>query len=86
MKLHKNKSLLSGNDIANTIVLICFTLIWLMSLFLIALGAQDTVEINYGIDFIHPYLDQVYNMIPANTIVGIGVMSLLMISRHLFKL
>ena len=67
-------------------ILISFTLVWLISLFALALATPDVVDVNYNIDEIYPLLYKAYNMIPPNAIMGIVVISLLLISRYLFKL
>ena len=67
-------------------ILISFTLVWLISLFALALATPDVVNGDYNIDQFYAYVYEAYNMIPPNAIMGIVVISLLLISRYLFKL
>ena len=72
--------------ISKSAILITFTLVWLMSLFAIALATPDVVDVNNNINEFYSYVYETYNMIPSNAIIGIVVISLLFISRYLFKL
>ncbi len=67
-------------------ILITFTLVWLISLFALALATPDVVDVNYNVNEFYPYVCEAYNMIPPNAIIAIVVISLLFISRYLFKL
>ena len=72
--------------ISKSEILITFTLVWLISLFALALATPNVVNVNYNIDEFYPYVYEAYNMVPPNAIMGIVVISLLLISRYLFKL
>ena len=72
--------------ISKSAILITFTLVWLMSLFAIALATPDVVDVNYNVNEFYSYVYEAYNMIPSNAIMGTVVISLLFISRYLFKL
>lgn len=68
-------------------ILISFAFIWFISLFVLALGAQDTtVSVSFDTGFIHHYLNLAYDMVPPNAVLGIAGISLLLILRYLFKL
>lgn len=71
---------------SKAIILISFTLVWLSSLFVLALATPDVVNVEYNIDQFYPYVNEAYNMIPPNVIMAIVVISLLLISRYLFRL
>ena len=64
--------------------LILFTLVWLASLF--ALATQDVVEVDYDFGLVYSYMHEIYEMIPPNVIIGVAVVSLLLVSRYMFKL
>jgi len=66
--------------------LILFTLVWLISLFALALATQDVVEIDYDFGLVYSYMHEIYEMIPPNVIIGVAVVSLLLVSRYMFKL
>ena len=71
---------------SKAIILISFTLVWLSSLFVLALATPDVVNVEYNINQFYPYVNEAYNMIPPNVIMAIVVISLLLISRYLFRL
>ena len=71
---------------ATKIILILFTLVWLTSLFALALATQDAVEVCYDFGPVYSYVRELYEMIPPNIILGIAVVSLILISRYMFKL
>ena len=71
---------------SRSIILISFTLVWLISLLALALAAPDVVNVDYNIEQFYAYAYEIYNMIPPNAIMGIVVISLLFISRYLFRL
>lgn len=71
---------------SRTVILISFTLVWLTSLFALALATPDVISLEYNIDQFYPYVNEAYNMIPPNAIMAIVVISLLFISRYLFRL
>ena len=69
-----------------SVSLILFTLVWLISLFALALATQDVVEIDYDFGLVYSYMHEIYEMIPPNVIIGVAVVSLLLVSRYMFKL
>ena len=69
-----------------SVILILFTLVWFTSLFALALATQDVVEVDYDFGLIYSYVYEMYEMIPPNVIIGVAVVSLLLVSRYMFKL
>ena len=74
---------------SRSVVLISFAILWVTSLFAIALASPSTIEVDYDFGFVNPYVNMIgdiYNLIPPNVILVVSVISLLFITRYLFRL
>ena len=74
---------------SRAIILISFAILWVTSLFAIALASPSTIEVDYDFGFVNSYINviaDVYHLIPSNVILVVAVISLLFVSRYLFKL
>lgn len=74
---------------SRSIILISFAILWVTSLFAIALASPSTIEVDYDFGFVNPYVNtigDIYNSIPPNATLAVSVISLLFITRYLFRL
>ena len=74
---------------SRSLILISFAILWVTSLFAIALASPSTIDVDYDFGFISSYdsmIGDVYYLIPPNVILAVAVISLLFVSRFLFKL
>ena len=74
---------------SRAIILISFAILWVTSLFAIALASPSTIEVDYDFGFVNSYINaiaDIYHLIPSNVILVVAVISLLFVSRYLFKL
>ncbi len=74
---------------SKSLIMISFAILWVTSLFVIALASPDTMKFNYDFGIVHSFVNtitDIYHLIPSNAILVAAVISLLFISRYLFKL
>jgi len=75
--------------ISKSLIMISFALLWVTSLFVLALASADTIELDYEYSIVHSFMNvinDIYHLIPSNIIVVVAVISMLFITRFLFKL
>ena len=74
---------------SKSLIMISFAILWVISLFAIAIAAPSISEVDHGFGLLNPYVDviiEIYNLIPPNAIFIVAVISLLFVSRYLFKI
>lgn len=75
---------------SKTIILLFFAFLWIISLFVIAIGSsQERIELDYDYSIVHSFVNlisDIYHLIPSNIIVVVAVISMLFVTRFLFKL